>query len=80
MYLAGSLCDDGPTSLQVDPQLLSILRQLAKEVVSETVFDVPPPPTSSCLPATSRRPDICSKFQGGLEALCPLTPMSQTPK
>lgn len=48
MYLASSPCDDGPTSLQVDPRLLSILRHLAVEVVSE-VWCVLCPPTSSCL-------------------------------
>lgn len=34
MYLAISPCDDGPTSLQVDPRLLSILLHLAAEVDS----------------------------------------------
>lgn len=30
--------------------------------------------------ATSWQPNICSMFQAGLEALCPLITMSQTPK
>lgn len=55
MYLASSPCDDGPSSLQVDPGLLSILRQLAVEVVSETVFDVfSPAPPHLQLPACNQ--------------------------